>query len=56
MSDAKMKRAPLRLMSKLGESVAFLDAAVAKQRKTLMKTLDWAPGTGSAEGHQVLVR
>ncbi|MHB8879041.1 MAG: deoxyhypusine synthase family protein [Myxococcaceae bacterium] len=41
LSDAKLKRKPLRLMDRLGEAVTFLDRAVEKQRGELMKTIDW---------------
>lgn len=39
LSNPKMKRAPRRLMDKLDEALDFLDAAVEKQRRALMKTL-----------------
>lgn len=35
------KRAPLRLMDKLDEAIAFLDADVQKRRKSLMQTLTY---------------
>src|SRR5512132_1169641 len=36
-----MKRKPQRLMDKLGDAVAFLDADVKKRRKQLMSTIEW---------------
>ncbi len=41
LSDSKMKRAPRRLMDKLGEALAYLDKDVQKQRKFLMSTLTY---------------
>jgi deoxyhypusine synthase len=38
LSNPKMKRAPRRLMDKLDEALDFLDEAVEKQRRALMKT------------------
>ncbi len=40
-SNPKMKREPRRLMDKLDEALDFLDEAVEKQRKALMKTLSY---------------
>jgi deoxyhypusine synthase len=41
MSLKTAKRKPFRLMDKLDEAVAGLDKEVEKQRKGLMKTLQW---------------
>ncbi len=41
LADPKMKRRPLRLMDRLGDAVAYLDAEVRRQRPELMKTIDW---------------
>lgn len=49
LSEPGMKRKPMRLMDKLPEAVAFLDAEVQKRRKALMKTLDWSPEEVKAE-------
>jgi deoxyhypusine synthase len=45
LSDPKVKRPPRRLMDRLDRAVSFLDAAVEKRRKGLMKTLAF-PGVG----------
>ena len=56
------KRAPMRLMDKMGEAVAFLDKDVAKRRKSLLKTIEWdvkdaEPSTADdAESHKTYVR
>ncbi|MGI5861082.1 MAG: deoxyhypusine synthase family protein [Myxococcales bacterium] len=41
LSDKAMKRAPRRLVDKLDDAVGLLDKAVEKQRKVLMKTIDF---------------
>ncbi len=41
LEDPKVKRKPRRLMDKLAEAVEFLEADVEKQRRSLMKTLDY---------------
>jgi deoxyhypusine synthase len=41
LAEKFAKRPTKRLMDHLDEAIAFLDADVAKQRKTLMKTLTW---------------
>ncbi len=57
MSDPKLKRKPFKLMGKMDDAVAFLDRDVEKQRKKLMKTLDWSVGEVPApEEHQAFVR
>jgi len=35
------RRAPARLMDKMGEAIAFLDADVKKRSRSLLKTIDW---------------
>jgi deoxyhypusine synthase len=57
-SDPKTaKRKPFKLMDKMGEAVEFLDAEVRKQRKFLMKTLEWKVDDAPAEEHhEVYVR
>jgi deoxyhypusine synthase len=42
LSDAKVKRKPMRLMDSMEDAVRFLDKDVQKRRKELMKTLDWS--------------
>jgi deoxyhypusine synthase len=52
----------MRLMDRMNDAIAFLDADVQKRRKSLMKTLDWSvedaePSTeGDAEKHETYVR
>jgi deoxyhypusine synthase len=41
MSLKVARRKPFRLMDKLAEALKFLDRDVEKQRKSLMKTLEW---------------
>ncbi len=41
LAEKGLRRKPLRLMDVMDEAVKFLDADVAKQRKTLMKTIDF---------------
>jgi deoxyhypusine synthase len=42
LSDAKVKRKPMRLMDRMQDAVRFLDKDVQKRSKELMKTLDWS--------------
>jgi deoxyhypusine synthase len=56
LSDGKTKRKPQKLMSKLDEAIDFLDRDVEKRRKSLMKTLDWAPDEVPVEKHKSYVR
>jgi deoxyhypusine synthase len=44
LSDPRRKRPPRRLMDRLDEAIAFLDAAVEKKRKQLLKTLSLPEG------------
>jgi deoxyhypusine synthase len=56
-SDPKMKLRPKRLMDKLDEAVALLDADVKKRRKKLMQTIEWsAEDAPPSEPHNVFVR
>ncbi|RYZ34571.1 MAG: deoxyhypusine synthase, partial [Myxococcaceae bacterium] len=61
-SEPKNKRKPMRLMDKMDAAVKFLDAAVKKRSKALMKTLDWSvedaePSTEKdAKAHDAYVR
>ncbi len=41
MQTKVSKRKPFRLMDQLGTAVKFLDADVAKRRKSLLKTIEW---------------
>ncbi len=41
LSNPKMKRAPRRLMDAMPQAIAFLDRDVEKQRKALLKTIDY---------------
>jgi deoxyhypusine synthase len=57
LSDPRMKRKPQRLMDKMADARAFLDAEVKKRSKALMKTLEWSPeDVPDAEEHEVYVR
>jgi len=56
LSDRQMKRKPQHLMDRLAEANAFLDQDVNKQRKKLMKTLDWKVDEGNSSSHRVFVR
>ncbi len=42
LSLKQSKRKPFRLMDKADDATKLLDAAVAKQKKTLMQTLSWS--------------
>jgi deoxyhypusine synthase len=44
LSDPRRKRPPRRLMDRLEDAIAYLDAAVEKQRKQLLKTLSLPEG------------
>ena len=52
------KRAPMRLMDRMTEAVAFLDRDVARRRKKLMATIDWSPDTDppTKGEHEMVVR
>jgi deoxyhypusine synthase len=41
MQTKSARRKPFRLMDKLDEAIAFLDADVKKREKGLMETIDW---------------
>jgi deoxyhypusine synthase len=56
LSDPKMKRAPLRLMDRMEQAIAYLDAGVKKRHKQLMKTIDWSPDEAPREKHEMYVR
>ena len=62
LSDPKVKRKPMRLMDSMQDAVAFLDKAVQKRRKELMKTLDWSvedaepSSVKDAKSHDAYVR
>ena len=57
LSDPKMKRAPLRLMDRMDDALAYLDAEVKKRHKQLMKTIDWsAEEVAPREKHDIFVR
>ncbi|HET9451755.1 MAG TPA: deoxyhypusine synthase family protein [Aggregicoccus sp.] len=62
LSDAKVKRKPMRLMDRMEDAVRLLDKDVQKRRKELMKTLDWTveeaePSTvKDAKSHDAYVR
>jgi deoxyhypusine synthase len=62
LSEPKNKRKPMRLMDRMADAIAFLDADVQKRRKSLMKTLDWSvedaePSTeDDAKAHEAFVR
>jgi len=56
LSDPKMKRAPSRLMDRMDQALAFLDADVKKRHKKLMKTIDWSPEEVPREKHEIFVR
>lgn len=46
------RRRPFRLLDKLDEAVAFLDADVAKRRRALLKTIDWSTDGAKKQGQQ----
>lgn len=48
LSLKQSKRKPFRLMDKVADATQLLDAAVAKQKKTLMQTLSWSTQEVSA--------
>lgn len=41
LSDPKLRRRPQRLMARMGQAIALLDAEVNKRRKELMRTLEF---------------
>jgi len=56
LSDPKVKREPRRLMEKLTDAVAYLDRDVEKQRKPLMKTLEFEGAGGNGRDPKNTVR
>jgi deoxyhypusine synthase len=55
LSDPRMKRKPKRLLDSLSDARAFLDRAVAKNRKELLKTLSF-PGAPTKHDPESVVR
>ena len=55
LSDAKMKRKPMRLLDALSDARAFLDRDVEKNRKELLKTLSF-PGAPTRHDPESVVR
>ena len=55
LADPKMKRKPKRLLDKLLAAQVFLDEAVAKNRKELLKTTSF-PGAPTAHDPESIVR
>src|SRR5689334_4748918 len=55
LSDPKMKRKPKRLLDRLGEARAFLDKAVEKNRRALLKTVVY-PGAPTRHDPESVVR
>src|SRR3954467_3903189 len=55
LSDPKMKRKPKRLLDQLDEARAFLDRDVEKNRRELLKTVDY-PGAPTRHDPEVTVR
>jgi deoxyhypusine synthase len=55
LSDAKMKRKPKRLLDSLDDARSFLDKAVEKNRRELLKTLRF-PGAGAKHDPESVVR
>jgi deoxyhypusine synthase len=55
LSDPRMKRKPKRLLDSLSEARSFLDRAVAKNRKELLKTLSF-PGAPTKHTPESIVR
>ncbi|HEY6910868.1 MAG TPA: deoxyhypusine synthase family protein, partial [Myxococcales bacterium] len=55
LSDRKMKRRPKRLLDRLGEARAFLDQAVEKNRRALLKTVVY-PGAPTRHDPESVVR
>src|SRR6516164_4971903 len=41
------KRTPMRLMDRMDDAIAFLDADVARRKKKLLATIDWEPESDS---------
>lgn len=52
------RRAPMRLMDRMSDAIAFLDRDVARRRKKLLATIDWSPDSDSATKgeHEMVVR
>jgi deoxyhypusine synthase len=52
------RRTPMRLMDRMDEAIAFLDADVARRKKKLLATIDWEPESDSpTKGqHEMVVR
>jgi deoxyhypusine synthase len=48
----------MRLMDRMDEAIAFLDADVARRKKKLLATIDWDPDTDSPTSgeHEMVVR
>jgi deoxyhypusine synthase len=55
LSDPRMKRKPQRLLDSLSDARSFLDRAVAKNRKELLKTLSF-PGAPTKHDPESVVR
>jgi deoxyhypusine synthase len=55
LSDPRMKRKPKRLLDSLSDARSFLDRAVAKNRKELLKTLSF-PGAPTHHDPESVVR
>jgi deoxyhypusine synthase len=55
LSDPRMKRKPKRLLDSLSDARTFLDRAVAKNRKELLKTLSF-PGAPTKHTPESIVR
>jgi len=55
LSDAKMKRKPRRLLDQLAAARVFLDAAVTRNRRELLKTVTF-PGTPTRHDPESVVR
>jgi len=55
LSDSRMKRKPQRLLDSLSDARSFLDRAVSKNRKELLKTLSF-PGTPTHHDPESVVR
>ena len=55
LSDPRMKRKPKRLLDSLSDARSFLDRAVAKNRKELLKTLTF-PGAPTKHDPESVVR
>ena len=56
--SAGARRAPMRLMDRMKDAIAFLDRDVARRKKKLMATIDWSPDSESpTKGkHEMVVR